>query len=373
MIRLFRFLDTYIIWSFVLLFFWLKYLFVGQKKRIVTHPKKILVIRLRALWSSLLTFPMIKQLEDYYGKDVEYDLLATSRNIWVFKNQWYFHQMYNLFSMKGFLRMLWSFKKYDIVIDAEEYFRISSLISLRTGKITVGYGNIAIRKLAYVFHYIYSEKTHNLMNCLSLLIPLWIKIYAPVAMESLKYEQKHTVKVNAFLKQFRGKNIICLHTWWAETAPDRFRANDNRVQLIEELNRIYWDKIIVFLSGTAFEEQGVYEILNKLSLDAKKHVVSICGKFNLFEFAYLLMKCNLMISNDTGPMHLAAAMGTKTIGLFGPNLPELFGPWPLEKNISLYKGIEKIFIKPHLGVFGKDTEDTINKITPLDVIRYVVF
>jgi ADP-heptose:LPS heptosyltransferase len=60
---------------------------VGKKKHIIQHPKTILIVRLWALGSSLLTFPMIKQLQDYYGKDVQYDLLATSRNIGVFKNQ----------------------------------------------------------------------------------------------------------------------------------------------------------------------------------------------------------------------------------------------------------------------------------------------
>jgi hypothetical protein len=71
----------------LLCFFWLKYLCVKNKKSRISHPKKILVIRLWALGSSLLSFPMIKQLQDYYGKSVQYDLLATSRNIGVFQNQ----------------------------------------------------------------------------------------------------------------------------------------------------------------------------------------------------------------------------------------------------------------------------------------------
>lgn len=373
MIKVFRFVDKYIVGLFILLFFWLKYIFIRQEKHIIDHPKKILVIRLWALWSSLLTFPMIKQLENHYGKHVQYDLLATSRNIGVFKNQWYFSQMYNLFFWKDALKILFSLKKYDIVIDAEEYFRISSLICLRVGKITVGYSNILIRKLAYTFSYAYSEKVHNLMNCLSLLIPLWISIRAPEHMEALKYEHKHTVKVDNFLKQFTDKRIICLHTWWAETAPDRFWANDNWVLLIECIYKLYWDRVDIFLSGTVFEEKWVQEILAKLSHESKKIVFSLCGMFGLFEFAYLLTKCNLMISNDTGPMHLAAAMWTETIGLFWPNIPQIFGPWPLDKNVWLYKGDGTMYIQPHLGIFKKDISDAINKITPENVMSYIKF
>ncbi len=371
MVGVFRIVDKYVVGLLILVFFRLKYLFLWKKRKIAASPKRILVIRLWALWSSLLTFPMIKQLEDHYGDGVQYDLLATSRNIGVFKNQWYFHQIYNLFSLKGFFRMLFSFKKYDIVIDAEEYFRISSLVCLWTGKISVGYGNIPMRRFAYAFHHSYLEKTHNLMNCLSLLKSLGIHIHTPEAMEPLIYEQKHMIKVDAFLKQFNGKHIICLHTWWAETAPDRFRSPANRVMLIKKLIQKHGNGIVIFLSGTAFERQGVQEILSMLSSDEKRNVISLCGKFNLFEFAYLLTKCKLMISNDTGPMHLAAAMGTKTIGLFGPNLPERFGPWPLDKNIGLYKGNGDIYTIPEYGLFKDDLQRSIDRISPDDVLSVI--
>ena len=105
-VKLLRFLDRYVMGFFILILFWLKYFFLGKEENTIHHPKKILVIRLWALGSSLLTFPMIKQLEDYYGENVQYDLLASSRNIGVFKHQGYFDTLYNLFSWKDILKLL---------------------------------------------------------------------------------------------------------------------------------------------------------------------------------------------------------------------------------------------------------------------------
>ncbi len=48
---------------------------------------------------------------------------------------------------------------------------------------------------------------------------------------------------------------------------------------------------------------------------------------DLYELGALASRCNVFVSNDTGPMHLAVAMQTPTLGLFGMSRPELSGPW----------------------------------------------
>ena len=53
---------------------------------------------------------------------------------------------------------------------------------------------------------------------------------------------------------------------------------------------------------------------------------NIAGKTSLTQLASILQTCNVFIGNDSGPMHLAAAVGTRTIGLYGPGDPTRFGP-----------------------------------------------
>ena len=54
--------------------------------------------------------------------------------------------------------------------------------------------------------------------------------------------------------------------------------------------------------------------------------INIAGKTTLTQLASILPTCNVFIGNDSGPMHLAAAVGTQTIGLYGPGDPTRFGP-----------------------------------------------
>lgn len=54
--------------------------------------------------------------------------------------------------------------------------------------------------------------------------------------------------------------------------------------------------------------------------------INIAGETTLTQLASILHSCNVFIGNDSGPMHLAAAVGTQTIGLYGPGDPTRFGP-----------------------------------------------
>lgn len=55
--------------------------------------------------------------------------------------------------------------------------------------------------------------------------------------------------------------------------------------------------------------------------------VSVAGRTHLGETAALLRHCSLLVSGDTGPLHMAVALGIPTIGLFGPTNPRTYGPW----------------------------------------------
>lgn len=56
-------------------------------------------------------------------------------------------------------------------------------------------------------------------------------------------------------------------------------------------------------------------------------VVSLAGRTNLPQLAALIRRCRLVIGNDTGPLHIAAAVGTPVVGLYGPTDPNKVGPY----------------------------------------------
>jgi ADP-heptose:LPS heptosyltransferase len=60
------------------------------------------------------------------------------------------------------------------------------------------------------------------------------------------------------------------------------------------------------------------------------HVKSFCGKLSLLETAAAMSLCNTVISGDTGPLHIATAVGTRSIGIYGAAPDTRTGPYGKE-------------------------------------------
>jgi lipopolysaccharide heptosyltransferase II len=70
-----------------------------------------------------------------------------------------------------------------------------------------------------------------------------------------------------------------------------------------------------------------------VSAAAPDRCVNLCGQTTLPEMIEWIRRCDLMITNDTGPMHAAAAMRKPLVALFGPTEPRRTGPYGQLENV----------------------------------------
>lgn len=79
---------------------------------------------------------------------------------------------------------------------------------------------------------------------------------------------------------------------------------------------------IIILGGPG-EENTAAEIEDGISGSA----INLCGQLTIDELIYIIDKMNLLVSNDSGPMHIAVGTKTPVVAIFGPGKPKRFGPY----------------------------------------------
>lgn len=83
--------------------------------------------------------------------------------------------------------------------------------------------------------------------------------------------------------------------------------------------------------------------------------LNLTGNTSLTSLPSLVQRADWVISNDSGPMHLAAALGVKTLGIFGPTDPRLYGPYPLNAatNFVIQAPVGDLKLLPAKEVFAR--------------------
>jgi lipopolysaccharide heptosyltransferase II len=103
---------------------------------------------------------------------------------------------------------------------------------------------------------------------------------------------------------------------------------DNFATIADKIIDEFGAKMII-LGGPGEENIG-----SEIQQRMRNNAVNLSGKLNLNELVYIISRLDVLITNDSGPMHIGAATGTPLVAIFGPGDPTLVRPYTSKKLYS---------------------------------------
>ncbi len=295
----------------------------------VEKISKILVIKLRAIGDVLLSTPALKNLRHNFPNS-KIDFLTEPPVKEIIDGNPFVDELIIFERENNSIRKFLNLRKrkYDLVIDLFCNPR-SALMTFITGaKYRVGY---AFRGRGYAYNIKLKPRKeihHNVEFNLDALRALGLeiidkKIYMPTSEESENFAQKFWSENN-----LNGEMVIALNP--AGTWETKRWGLEKFAKLGDEIAEKFNAKILI-LWGNEKELQDAEKISSMM-----KTKPIIPPKTNLKQLASILKKCSFVVSNDSGPMHIATAVGTPTLGIYGPTNPYAQGPYG-EKHLWVRK------------------------------------
>lgn len=357
-IKLFKFLDKLL--AFVIFFF--------RKRKAIEfiNIKKIGVIKLSAMGDAICLEPAIFNLKKAFPDSKITWITSHRTNSFIFKNSTTFDSidvigLTPFYLLKLLVTALHNNKNYDLIIDFDQYYLLSELIS-RDSKVSIGFDTIL--KGSTFTHSIKYSSIKNEKEQFNSLCGLVISLYSdnnkiPITNYEVDFNLSVPSIIESDLKNVLdfNKPVVAIYPGSSPNAIYRRWGVQKFIDLSEKLLP-YANVVIVggpdeiFISKD-FEDVRFINIINKYSLDQ-----------NLLLFRNVV---DLFVGNDAGLLHLAFSQGCPTVGIFGPNVGSKWGG-----NRSLDKVIEidlecRPCIKTHLGVVPNvcryDTVECIDRIS----------
>lgn len=304
-------------------------------------PKsRILIVRLSAIGDVIRTLPAVHLIrrefpEAYLGWAVEslsYNLIEGHTEIdkfFVFPKK-QIQQAIKRADFKEAKRLIDDFRAelkaegFEIALDMQNLFKSGMVTLLSGAKTRIGYGLSREGSKFFLTHRITPPyKSHQMMQFVDWQLELVKRLGVeggPVQFVLPDYTPEEGT-VNQFLYEYGIKgDYFCLApgTSW----PNKSWTPAGMAGLADRLSR--YGKVL--LIGSESDRKIADQVLEL----AQTNPIDTIGRFNLRELAVLLRKARLYAGGDTGPMHLAVAVGTQVVAWFGPTSPKVHGPYQEE-------------------------------------------
>ncbi|HKY86226.1 MAG TPA: lipopolysaccharide heptosyltransferase II [Pseudorhodoplanes sp.] len=289
------------------------------------QPRRLLIIKPSSFGDIIHSLPALALLRDHW---------PDTRIDWLVKEQWaelLIHQpalnevllFPAKFSAWRRLRRSLRERRYDMVIDLQGLLRSGVAALLSGAPVRVGFADAregSVRCYTEKIS-ICREAVHAVDRNIDLLrqigIPAAGSATFPLAVPSSAERWAEDLWNKERLGE--GQSVVVLHPA-ARGETKRWPAG-RFAEVAEQLAAKMGARIILV---AAREQIGhVTEVTARL----RTRAINLAGATSLLELAALIKRASLVISNDSGPMHLAAALATPVVGLFGPTDPQRVGPY----------------------------------------------
>ena len=280
---------------------------------------RILIIRLAPLGETVLTTPVIRALRQHFQNAHIAYMVAPTREDLVSANP---HLNEVITYQASVPKLIYQIarRKFQMAVVLQPTFRLVLHTFFARIPFRVGFETNAGGKKLLNLAAVNNTAQHETQRYLDVVRTLGIEVVDDEP--EVFVDSVGTTWVDNFLENQRlndGKPIIGLNPG-AATAYRRWDAA-NFAALGNQLHKVYGAHIII----TTGPQEG--ELANQVA-GRMEHASVIVNRVTPMQLAALLQRCDLYISNDTGPMHLSTAVKTPTVALFGAsNLNQWAPPW----------------------------------------------
>lgn len=275
-----------------------------SKSNIPVSLHSILIIRPGGIGDVVLLAPVINFLRVTYPA-ATLSVLAERRNAGVCALIPAIDHLYCYDKSAEFMQALQG--RYDLVIDTEQWHRLSAVVArLVRSSMKIGFGTNE-RSRMFTHSVPYSHDDYEMVSFCRLLEPLTGMCSLPDAIFPFLSIPSDVVHVVAKLLAPLGDQQIVVIFPGASIAERRWGAA--RYKAVAELLQKKGYRIVVV--GGADDLHDGLAIAGDCGLN-------LAGKTTLAETAAIISRAGLLISGDSGVLHLAVGLGTPTVSLFGP-------------------------------------------------------
>jgi heptosyltransferase-3 len=287
-------------------------------------PTSILVIRTDRIGDVVLTLPMLNALREIFPKSRLSILVRAYTQDIVSQNPSLDDVVkYNPDESVFHLARKIKSGNYDMVILAYPRFNLALAVWFAGVKIRVGTGyrwySLLFNRKVYD-HRKLSERHEAEYNIrlLKAFKPDFERHIKPsdFFIQTSDEHRKKALAIRTSLGLESSDIVIGIHLGSGGSARDW--PMENFVQLITRL--VAELNVKILLTGQASEKPLIENVLRQLSTETQNQTHSVAGELSIKELAELLKTLNVFIANSTGPIHIAAAVGTKTLGFYPPLL-----------------------------------------------------